>query len=93
MLVCLFSRLRHATDPEDRGLCVVDADDLLDNPTGILKKFCHLHNLEYNDDMLSWDTEEQQELARKTFQKWKGFHEDVLESKGLKARDQVSYQH
>ncbi|KAL8919073.1 MAG: hypothetical protein Q9208_006957 [Pyrenodesmia sp. 3 TL-2023] len=70
-----------------REICLIDADDLLDNPSGIPQRFCSLSNLEYSDDMLSWDTEEQQDLARTAFRKWKGFHEDVLKSTGLKARD------
>jgi len=80
-------------EAEGPGICLADADDLLDDPSGTLEKFCHLTNLEYNDDMLSWNTEEQQELARKSSRKWKGFHEDVLEGSGLKARDSVSQEH
>lgn len=75
------------------GICLFDADDLPDDTSGTLEKFCHLTNLEYNDDMLCWNTEEQQELARKSSQKWKGFHEDVLESWGLEARDSASQEH
>ncbi|KAL8802953.1 MAG: hypothetical protein Q9200_006408 [Gallowayella weberi] len=78
---------------EDGGICLIDADDLQDNPSGILRKFCHLTNLEYSDDMLSWNTKEQDELARRVFQKWKGFHEDVLASSGFKGRDHNIPQH
>ena len=40
--------------------------------------------------MLTWDTDEQQEFARRRFEKWKGFHEDVLGSRGFEKRDPVS---
>ncbi|KAI4132819.1 MAG: hypothetical protein LQ338_000523 [Usnochroma carphineum] len=89
-----YSGIGHAEETENAAeepdICLIDADDLLDNPSGTLKKFCRLTNLEYDDGMLSWDTEEQQALARRSFEKWKGFHEDVLESTGLWARDCVS---
>ncbi|KAL8847772.1 MAG: hypothetical protein Q9221_007220 [Calogaya cf. arnoldii] len=74
---------------EDR-ICLLDADDLLDNPSGILKSFCALNNLDFSDEMLTWDTHEQQEFARRRFEKWKGFHEDVLGSRGFEKRDPVS---
>jgi hypothetical protein len=71
--------------------CVVDADDLLDDPEGILKKFCKSVHLKYEPEMLDWDNEEDQTRARKAFEKWPGFHEDAIDSKDLKPRTHVSY--
>lgn len=66
--------------------CVVDADDLLDDPAGIIKAYCKSVSIEYNPDMLKWDTEADQRQAQDAFEKWKGFHEDVLYSSGLNPR-------
>lgn len=72
-------------------MCVVDADDLLDNPEGILRQFCKSVNLKYGPEMLNWDNEEDQARAKKAFEKWAGFHEDAIHSKDLKPRTHVSY--
>ncbi|KAK2797745.1 hypothetical protein FQN51_008324 [Onygenales sp. PD_10] len=67
-------------------ICVIDADDLLDDPSGIIERYCKSVGLEYTPDMLKWDTEEDQTIAKEAFEKWKGFHEDAIHSSGLKAR-------
>jgi hypothetical protein len=72
-------------------ICVVDADDLLDDPEGVLKKFCKSADLKYGPEMLNWDNEEDQKRAKKAFKKWPGFHEDAIDSKDLKPRTHVSY--
>lgn len=71
-------------------ICVVDADDLLDNPDGIIRGFCEAVGLDYDPGMLNWDNEEDQRRAEEAFEKWKGWHEDALESKDLKPRQHVS---
>ncbi|KAK4993551.1 hypothetical protein LTR28_001101, partial [Elasticomyces elasticus] len=67
-------------------ICVVDADDLLDNPEGILEKFCASVGLDYTPDMLNWDNEEDHRVAKEAFEKWPGFHEDAINSVDLKPR-------
>ena len=71
-------------------ICVVDADDLLDNPNGVIEAFCKSVGIEYSDRMLNWESEEDQQYARKAFEKWTGFHEDALNSRDLKPRTHVS---
>lgn len=71
-------------------ICVVDADDLLDNPAGIIATYCKSVGIRYQEQMLSWDSEEDQKQAREAFEKWKGFHEDALNSCDLKPREHVS---
>ena len=71
-------------------ICVVDADDLLDNPNGVIEAFCKSVGINYNDRMLNWESEEDQQYARETFAKWPGFHEDALNSCDLKPRTHVS---
>ena len=70
-------------------ICVVDADDLLDNPNGVIEAFCKSVGIEYNDRMLNWESEEDQKYAMDAFAKWTGFHEDALHSSSLKPRTHV----
>ncbi|KAK0658166.1 hypothetical protein DIS24_g4938 [Lasiodiplodia hormozganensis] len=69
-------------------ICVIDADDLLDNPAGIIKRYCESVGIEYTPDMLTWDNDEDHRIAKERFEKWKGFHEDAIESRDLKPRAQ-----
>ena len=82
----------HASNGETAkvDICVVDADDLLDNPSGIIEAYCNSIGIDYHESMLSWDTEEDHQQAKHAFEKWKGFHEDAIHSSGLKPRLQVS---
>ena len=76
------------TDKVD--ICVVDADDLLDNPAGIIEAYCKAVGLDYNPNMLNWDSEEDHKGAKEAFEKWSGFHEDAIHSSSLKPRLHVS---
>ncbi|KAK4943396.1 hypothetical protein LTR10_017070 [Elasticomyces elasticus] len=67
-------------------ICMIDADDLLDDPEGILRVYCKSVGLEFTHDMLNWDNEEDHARAKAAFEKWKGFHEDAIDSKDLKPR-------
>jgi len=80
--------LSSATE-EPLQICVVDADDLLDNPYGVIEEFCKSTGIEYSPSMLKWDDKSQQ-IAKDLFEKWKGFHEDALDSRELKPRTHVS---
>ena len=77
----------HADVPE---VCMIDADDLLDDPEGILRAYCKSIGLDFHPDMLNWDNDEDQERAKAAFEKWKGFHEDAIDSTDLKPRVHVS---
>lgn len=71
-------------------ICVVDADDLLDNPKGIIEAYCKSVGLAYDEGMLTWDSEVDQKQAKDAFEKWPGFHEDAMNSCDLKPRMHVS---
>lgn len=71
-------------------ICLVDADEMLDNPSGVIERFCKSIGEPYTPEMLKWDTEEHQATAKAAFEKWPGFHEDALDSTCLKARTHVS---
>jgi len=80
----LSSAASDASPPVD--ICVIDADDLLDDPAGIIEAYCRTTGLEYDPAMLCWDTEEDHRIAKEAFEKWKGFHEDAINSSNLKPR-------
>ena len=71
-------------------ICVVDADELLDDPAGIVSAYCKSVGLEYHEQMLGWDSEEDHKHAKQAWEKWPGFHEDALNSRDLKPRKEVS---
>lgn len=73
-------------EPPQVEICVIDADDLLDDPEGIVREFCASAGFEYDPSLLVWDTEEDHQQAVEAFEKWRGWHNDVLESKCLKPR-------
>ncbi|EKD20539.1 uncharacterized protein L3040_004171 [Drepanopeziza brunnea f. sp. 'multigermtubi'] len=68
------------------SITVIDADDLLDNPEGIVRAYCKEVGLEYSPDMLVWDTDEDHQRAREAFEKWRGFHDDAINSTSLRPR-------
>lgn len=71
-------------------ICVIDADDMLDHPSEMIEAFCKSVGIDYDPQMLDWDNEDHQREVKKAFEKWIGFHDDALDSKGLKPRLQVS---
>jgi len=87
---CIGPKLAGESGSDPNGnhvdICVIDADDLLDNPYGVVEAFCKSTGVEYSPKMLKWDDEETIEAAKKAFEKWKGFHEDALSSKEFKPR-------
>ena len=79
-----------STPKDGVDICVVDADDLLDNPSGIIETFCKAVGISYDSSMLTWDKEEDHKYARETFEKWTGFHDDAINSTALRPRAHVS---
>lgn len=75
---------------ETPDICVIDADDLLDYPQEMIEAYCNTVGLEYKADMLHWEDDENQKRAKVAFEKWKGFHEDAIDSTELRARTHVS---
>jgi hypothetical protein len=71
--------------PNEVDICLIDADDLLDAPYEMIEKYCNSVGIDYSPRMLKWD-EEDQGVAKELFEKWKGFHEDAIDSNELKPR-------
>lgn len=77
---------------KDSGIeiCVLDADDVLDNPSGMIEAYCKSTGIKYEPAMLKWEEEFHQKYAREVFEKWRGWHDDAINSSELKARTHVS---
>ena len=71
---------------DEVSITVLDADDLLDHPKEAVSAFCRETGIPFSEDMLKWDDEENQKIVAEAFAKWKGFHNDAINSKGLTAR-------
>jgi len=72
-------------------ICVVEADELLDDPTGVLEVYCKSIGLPYNPSMLDWDTPANQQRAEDAFKMTRGFNGSALNSKSLMPRAAVSF--
>ncbi|KAK3940525.1 P-loop containing nucleoside triphosphate hydrolase protein [Diplogelasinospora grovesii] len=76
------------SSPQEVGnITVLDADDLLDNPEGAIRAYCDAVGIDFHPGMLRWEDEENQKHAVEAFQKWNGFHDDVIGSTYLKPRE------
>lgn len=71
-------------------ICVVDADEMMEKPAPTMEAFCRSVGMDYSPAMLHWDTDEDHQFARDAFEKWRGFHNDAIESKGLETKEPVS---
>jgi len=43
-------------------------------------------DIDYDPEMLNWDTEIDHKQAKEAFEKWNGFHNDAIDSSSLKPR-------
>ncbi|KAI4107282.1 MAG: hypothetical protein LQ339_002680 [Xanthoria mediterranea] len=74
---------------DGNDICLIDAEDLLRDPAATLQAYCAHVGLTFDPRMLAWDSLDQDTLAHQNFDKWKGFHEDAIQSKGLVPCDQT----
>ena len=70
----------------DKAFILVDADDLLAHPEAILCSVCNSLGIQYSSSMLSWPAPEDHSLAEAAFKKYAGYHEDALNSTGLRSK-------
>jgi hypothetical protein len=57
---------------------VVDADDLEDDPDGIMKAYCHRLGLPFIPEAMTWDPGHKTE-----WEIWKDWHKDAAQSTGI----------
>lgn len=74
-------------DVATTDLCVIDANDLLRDPTGTLEAYCAHVGLQFSADMLEWDSTANRKKAQEKFEVFEAFHEEVLRSKTLEKKD------
>ncbi|KAL8955348.1 MAG: hypothetical protein Q9183_006689, partial [Haloplaca sp. 2 TL-2023] len=70
----------------DPGPLVIDADDFLVNPDAVVQLLCSRLSIPYSSSMLSWDKPEDHAFAQSLFAKFAGYHEDALNSTGMKPK-------
>lgn len=75
--------------PPSVAITVIDADELLSDPEGIVRTYCEATGIEFKLDMLSWDDPKDEGISQKAFEKWPGFHDDVIDSKGIVKKPKV----
>lgn len=77
---------RSATSADSALPILIDADDLLAHPESILRSVCARLDFPYSSSMLSWSTSEDHAYAESLFRKYAGYHEDALNSTGLRPK-------
>lgn len=73
-----------ANGPND--ICVVDSEDLMDNPDRVMSAYCKIQGIPYDESILHWNNPEDQKRAAAVINKWGfpvTFHKAVLNSTGL----------
>ncbi|KAF8538350.1 hypothetical protein BDD12DRAFT_842718 [Trichophaea hybrida] len=79
----MFDYLRATGVVTEENMFVLDADDLLENSEEAIRRYCGNVGIEFRPEMLSWEKGK----GCEAFEKWKGFHENVIGSDGLKKRE------
>lgn len=76
---------------ENVDICLVDADDFLENPAKIAQLYCASVGLSYDPAMLDWDSSESRQKATAKFERFPGFHDEAMNSNSVKPRKNVSF--
>ena len=75
--------LQHVEQQPSTPPCVIiDADDLLEDPEGIMTAYCRAVGLPFDPSMLSWEPGPVKELESP----WTGWTDDVMASNGITRR-------
>lgn len=78
----------NGVDDKDRvGICLIDADDMLADPSGMLQKFCGSVGVEFKPDMLKWEANKDCDVLDIWVSTW---HADAIASTGFERRERVS---
>jgi hypothetical protein len=76
--------------PEPDDICVVDADDLLEDLERVIKAFCTSVGIPFEPSMLYWDNAEDRQRAEALFEEWAPFHDVAIQSTSIMSRPSVS---
>ncbi|GMI02283.1 hypothetical protein TrLO_g7395 [Triparma laevis f. longispina] len=66
---------------DNQNIVIIDADDLMANPSGVLGKYCEEVGLVFNKNMLEWKA-----VMPESWEKWPGWHNDAAKSTGFVRR-------
>lgn len=75
----LYDLFKYVTETLQQKAVVIDADDLVENPYNILKKYCDACEIEFFPLMLTWNPKS----SDADFKIWDGWHNDALQSNGF----------
>lgn len=78
-----------ASGEQHQHICLIDAEDLLQQPENTVKACCQYIGLDYRSDMLRWDSKEDDDQAAQTLNNWAAFHADAIKSRGLNTKRNV----
>lgn len=85
------SDLVYQPQKNDVEICIIDAEQLLQDPAFTVKEYCKSVRIQYTgEEMLNWNSVEDQGHAREAFATWKGFHDAAIHSIGLKVATKVT---
>ena len=80
----LFTFVRENLDPSP---VVVDADDLLDDPEGIMRSYCSAMGLKFKEGMTKWNPGPVADFECL----WTGWHDNVFNSSGITRKETRNY--
>lgn len=83
----LYDRLSSSGDGDNAPL-IVDSADLIRSPRQVIQRVCEHAGIDFRESMLHWEENSPQE--QELFQKWNGFHDDALNSRGFKQEQKPS---
>eukprot|EP00043_Microstomoeca_roanoka_P014290 m.141334 g.141334 ORF g.141334 m.141334 type:complete len:220 (-) comp15977_c6_seq1:2657-3316(-) len=69
------------TTGHQRGVVIVDADELLANPLHVMAQYCCAVGLPFSENILSW-----QPGPVSAWRVWPGWHDDALQSDGIRQK-------
>eukprot|EP00112_Aurelia_sp_Birch-Aquarium-sp1_P025371 Seg8401.1 transcript_id=Seg8401.1/GoldUCD/mRNA.D3Y31 product="Branched-chain-amino-acid aminotransferase-like protein 2" protein_id=Seg8401.1/GoldUCD/D3Y31 len=73
---------RFITEKLDEAPVIVDADDLLENPEGIMQAYCEGIGVRFDKKILEWEPGPVPD-----WDVWAGWHENALKSSGFRRQD------
>jgi len=85
MLDFLLERQRNSTDGDE--IVVVDAADLLADPSATVRAYCERVGVDFDEDMMTWDGQEDSARADALLAKYRPYHLEALNSTGFVAKE------
>ncbi len=79
-----------ASSGHHKNVCVIDSDDLVDQPAEVMQKFCDHVGIEYSPELLNFTKIQGQGHAAANLMHWgDAFHQEAMASSKLKPRELV----